>query len=101
MMGCPSSCDFFPWIQCRRWPGPYDPQERFRGIAELPKDQDSVKEGALAGHRLAPAASSPGPPRSDGVGVRRAGAYWRISESTSTIRGTDKVRAQPADAHPT
>ena len=34
----PSSCDFFAWIQCMRWPGPYDPQERFRGIAELPQD---------------------------------------------------------------
>src|SRR5271165_3329350 len=48
MIGCPSSCDFFAWIQCMRWPGPYDPQERFRGIAVLPKGRASVKGGALA-----------------------------------------------------
>src|ERR1700757_3505322 len=47
MIGCPSSCDFFPWIQCMRWPGPYDPQERFRGIALLPNVGPPLREALL------------------------------------------------------
>jgi hypothetical protein len=61
-------------IQCIWWPGPYDPQDRFRDIAVLPKGRASTAGGALAGTRLVPAASSPGPPMSIGVGVRPAGA---------------------------
>src|SRR6185312_13880521 len=47
MIGCRSSCDFFVWIQCMGWPGPYEPQERFRGIAVLPKRRASAWEALL------------------------------------------------------
>src|ERR1700757_3580941 len=68
MIGCPCSSDFFPWIQCMRWPGPYDPQERFRGI-QTPEFRASEKGRALARHRSVSAASSSEPPASVGVGV--------------------------------
>src|ERR1700730_12965466 len=77
MIGCPSSCDFLPWIQCIRWPGPYDPQDRFRDIAVLPKGRASAAGGALADTRLVSAASSSEPPTSVGLACRPVGAWRR------------------------
>jgi hypothetical protein len=70
-------------IQCIRWPGPYDPQERFRDIAVLPKGWASTTGGALARHRLVSAASSSEPPASVGLACRPVGAWRRQSREAN------------------
>jgi hypothetical protein len=106
--GCPSSCDFFAWIQCTRWPGPYDPHARFRSdIAGLSNVGPPLLEALLpapvgVGHFVIRAT------RERGVGVPSSRSLATASREANSLYGrtigvvpgtsNNRCRMRPRDA---